>query len=311
MYLYNSLNEYLRKKFGSRVQKVCVHMGFTCPNRDGTRGYGGCVYCNNSALYQYESPGTLSQQIITGIERARRKYNAKKFIVYFQSGTNTYGKIEYLRNLFIEAISYPDVVGIAIGTRPDCVDPEILSMLAELSRKTYLWVEYGLQSASDETLQRINRGHTVQEFVTAVERTHSYGIDVCAHVIIGLPGEERENVLETARLLRDVKVDGVKIHAFHVLRDTVVERWYNNNMIKLLSMDEYAGLVVDMLERIPDSVIIHRLTGEAPDNFLVAPQWVKEKTRVLNTIQELMIRRGSFQGKFCQGIHLIGSGGLR
>lgn len=261
---------------------------------------GGCIYCNDRALYPEYGSGTLSEQIMKGMAVLRRKYNVDKFIVYFQSNTNTYADVDKLREIFLEAISYPSVVGIAIGTRPDCVSEEILDMLRELRSRTYLWMEYGLQSASDETLRTINRCHTVNDFIDAVMRTHTRGIEVCAHVIIGLPGEEREHVLRTAELLSDVGIDGVKIHAFHILKDTVAEKWYNNKMIKLLSMDEYAGMVVDMIERFPERVVIHRLTGEAPEKFLVAPEWVKRKLNVINKIKETMRERKTYQGRLFQ-----------
>lgn len=272
-------------------------MDFTCPNRDGTKGRGGCIYCNDRALYPSYKLGHLKEQISSGIERIKKRYNADKFIVYFQSNTNTYSSVEKLMELYTQALSFPSVVGLAIGTRPDCVSDDTLEMLADLSRKTYLWMEYGLQSASEDTLKRINRCHTVHDFADAVIRTHRKNIGVVAHIIIGLPEEDRGDVIRTAEFLSDLQTDGIKIHAFHIVKDTVAERWYNDKMIGLLSIEEYASFVVDVLERLPENVIIHRLTGEAPDEFLVAPQWVKNKMQVLNTIQELMRKRGTFQGR--------------
>ncbi len=305
MHLYNSLSGHLRKRFGTRVQKVCVHMDFTCPNRDGSRGRGGCIYCNDRALYPPYKLGNLKEQITSGIERMKKRYNADKFIIYFQSNTNTYSSPERLRELYNEAISFPSVVGLAIGTRPDCVPDETLEMLREFSEKTYLWMEYGLQSASDDTLKRINRCHTVADFADAVERTHKNGIEVVAHVIVGLPGEGREDIIRTAEFLREIRIDGIKIHSFHIIKDTVAEKWYNNKMIDLLTMDEYATYVVDMLERIPAEVVIHRLTGESPDDFLIAPEWVRNKMRVINRIKEMMKERNTYQGKLCEKRSII------
>lgn len=305
MRFYNSLNEHLRKRFGARVQKVCVHLNFTCPNRDGSKERGGCIYCNDRALYPPYKLGTLKEQIITGIELMKKRYGAEKFIVYFQSNTNTYASLEKLSELYTQAISFPSVVGLAIGTRPDCVSDEILEMLGDLSRKTYLWMEYGLQSASDDTLRRINRCHNVQDFADAVFRTHRRNIEVVAHVIIGLPGEGQEHIIRTAEFLAEVQIDGIKIHAFHILKDTTAEKWYNNNMIELLTMDQYASLVVDMLSRLPQNIIIHRLTGEAPEQFLIAPEWVKQKTAVIDKIKEIMKNKGIYQGRYYQKRSII------
>lgn len=305
MRFYNSLNEHLRRKFGTRVQKVCVHMDFTCPNRDGSKGRGGCIYCNDRALYPSYKLGTLEEQIVAGIEQMKRKYRAEKFIVYFQSNTNTYGSVEKLMELYTQAISFPSVVGLVIGTRPDCVSDETLEMLGDLSKKTYLWMEYGLQSASDDTLKRINRCHNVHDFTDVVLRTHRRNIEVVAHVIIGLPGEGQEHVIRTAKFLSAIQIDGIKIHAFHILKDTVAEKWYNNKMIELPAMNQYASFVVDMLERLPENVIIHRLTGEAPEQFLIAPEWVKQKTAVLDRIKEIMKNENTYQGRYYQKRSII------
>lgn len=273
-------------------------MGFTCPNRDGTKGRGGCIYCNDRALYPSYKLGSLKEQILKGIEQMKKRYNAEKFIVYFQSNTNTYTSVDELNRLFSEALSFPSVVGLAIGTRPDCVSDEILDMLSDFSKKTYLWVEYGLQSAIDETLKKINRCHTVHDFADAVLRTHRRNIETVAHVIIGLPGEGQEQIIRTAEFLADIQIDGIKIHAFHILKDTVAEKWYNNKMIELLSMNQYASLVVGMLERLPENVIIHRLTAEAPEEFLIAPEWVKHKRVVLDRVKEIMRNKNTYQGKY-------------
>lgn len=300
MRLYNSLNDFLRRRFGVRVQKVSVHMGFSCPNRDGTKGFGGCIYCNDRSLYPSDISGSLRSQIERGIERMKRRYGAEKFIVYFQSNTNTYAEIDKLEKLYNEAIAFPSVVGLAIGTRPDCVSDDLLDLLQDISHRTYLWMEYGLQSASDETLMRINRCHTVHDFADAVDRTHRKGIEVCAHVIIGLPGETWNEYMNTADFLAKLLIDGVKIHAFHVIKDTVAEKWYNNKKLEVLTMESYVSHVADFLERLPESVVIHRSTGEVPKEYLVAPDWVKNKMEVIERIKEKLRERGTYQGIHCR-----------
>ncbi|HEY4716516.1 MAG TPA: TIGR01212 family radical SAM protein [bacterium] len=311
MRFFYSLNEHLRGKFGSRIQKISVHCGFTCPNRDGTKGTGGCFFCNDRALYPGYEPGSLKDQILKGMDSAKKRYGAKKFIVYFQSNTNTYSNPGDLYKLYTLPLSFPEVVGIAIGTRPDCLQDDVLDIIEKISKKTYLWMEYGLQSASEKTLGKLNRRHTVKDFTVAVQRTHQRNISVCAHIILGIPWETRADVFNTVNCLNEIKIDGVKIHAFHILRDTVAEKWYNNNMVSLLSLSEYASLAADVIERLGENVIIHRLTGEAPERFLVAPEWVRNKHVVLKKIKDELEMRNSCQARlfhdYCDEIYRRGT----
>lgn len=230
----------------------------------------------------------------------RSRYGAEKFISYFQAFTNTYAPIEKLRSLYAEGTDHPDVVGLAIGTRPDCVPEEILDLIAGYGEGYDTWIEYGLQSAHDDTLDRIGRGHTAAQFGDAVIRTARRGIRVCAHAILGLPGEDREKMLETARYLASLPIDGVKIHLLHVLSGSGLEKDYNAGKIRLLSMDEYVGIVSDFLELLPPHVTIQRLTGEAPRKFLVAPDWALRKSAVIEKINLELEKRDSWQGKRCK-----------
>jgi radical SAM protein (TIGR01212 family) len=296
---YFSFSTYLKKRFGCRVYRVPLDAGFTCPTRDGTLSRGGCLYCDSrgsaSAMIDRRLP--VHEQLLRGIETMRRRYGAEKFIAYFQAFTNTYSPPEKLERLYLEGISHKDVVGIAVGTRPDCVPEEILDLIASYTEHYDTWLEYGLQSAHDSTLKLINRGHTVSQFSNAVERTKRRGIKVCAHVIIGLPGETREMIMDTARFVGSLAADAVKIHLFHVLKGSLFEQSYRQGELKILSRDEYVSLVCDFLELLPASVLIQRLTGEAPRKNHVAPQWALDKNAVLRAISTELEHRDSWQGK--------------
>lgn len=300
---YNAFSRHLREVFGCRVHRVSVDAGFTCPVRDGTKGRGGCLYCDEAGSRAgYCDPELpIPEQVRQGIEVARRRFKAQKFIVYFQPYTNTYAEVEKLRQFYDEALqSDEDIIGLAIGTRPDCVPEEVLNLLAEYNQRYYLWVEYGLQSARNETLQRINRGHSVEDFIDAVERTHRRGIRVCAHVILGLPGESPEDMLASAELLNRLGVEGVKIHSLYVSRGAPIARLYEEGKITLLSQEEYIQIVCDYLERLSPEILIHRLVGEARAGDLIAPEWSRHKTRVLQLITEELRRRGTRQGSKCE-----------
>jgi len=299
---YRSFNRYLREKFGVRVDKITIDAGFSCPNRTGEKGRGGCIYCNNAG-FSVNSRGrrpmvrSVREQIQEGIERRRKRNPTGKFLAYFQAYTNTYGPLEHLRRLYDEALSVPDVVGLAIGTRPDCAEDDVLDLLNEYGRRCELWLEYGLQSSHNRTLERINRGHDFACFVDALERTRKCSaIQIGVHVILGLPGETRKDILTTAERLGRLEFQGIKIHLLHVVRDTILEEHYRRGEIRLLEQREYVSLVVDFLERLPSSVTIHRLTGEAPPDVLIAPRWCLNKTVVLRSIHEEMERRDFRQG---------------
>jgi radical SAM protein (TIGR01212 family) len=297
--LYRDYSSYLRQLFGCRVQKISLDAGLTCPNRDGMAGSGGCIYCN------IRGSGTgaagLRQSITEQLERGKsflgKRYKAKKFIAYFQSFSNTYAPLDKLRALYQEALAVRDIVGLSIGTRPDCVPEETLDYLGDLSRKHFLWLEYGLQSGNDATLERINRGHGVRAFEDAVRRTNAREIPVCAHVILGLPGEGRREMLETARYIASQDVQGIKIHLLYVIRGTVLHEWHRKGMYRCLSREEYVGLVGEFLSLLPPHIIVHRLTGDPHPGELVAPQWALEKRANLNAIHDHLRGRGLYQGK--------------
>jgi len=298
---YNSFGDYLRRTYGKRVQKITIDAGFTCPNRDGTLGVGGCTYCNNegfsTGIRGDLSPRSVERQIIDGIEWAKRRYKAGRFIAYFQAYTNTHAPVSKLKELYDCVLDFPQIVGLAVGTRPDCVGPDVLDLVESYSEfLPEVWLEYGLQSAHDRTLRRINRRHDVRCFVEAVEAAQGRRIKVGAHIIFGLPGEDAEDMMATVDHLAALPIDGIKIHLLNILRETPLEREYADGRIRLLERGEYVGLVCDAVERLPERVLIHRLTAEAPDSILVAPDWCRDKTGVLADIDCELERRGSRQG---------------
>ena len=300
---YFTFGNYLKQRFGGRVQKISIDAGFTCPNIDGTKGVGGCTYCNNEG-FSYNSRVALRpvrEQIEAGIAFSKKRFKANQFLAYFQAHTNTFAPIPTLRSRFEEALTDPRVVGLSIGTRPDCLPEPVLDLLDELNRRTCLWVELGLQSAHDETLQRVNRGHTVAQFADAVERCHARGIRVCAHVIFGLPGETREMMRDTARFLASLGIDGVKFHSLYLVPGTQMEREYRSVPFPLLSQQEYAEIVADALERLPPEAVIQRLTGDPPRTIPAEPPWTRDKVGTLALIRRELARRDSFQGALYRG----------
>lgn len=297
---YNDLNTYFRKMFGCRVQKITVDAGLTCPNRDGSTGTGGCIYCNvrGSGTGAWADGKSVTVQLLEGKKVLTRRYKAKKFIAYFQSYSNTYAPIRQLKRLYDEALSVEDVIGLSIGTRPDCADTERLSFIQDYTQDYLIWIEYGLQSADDDTLTFINRGHDVNRFVRAVQDTKNRGIKICAHVILGLPHEDRSHMLKTAQMIADLGIDGVKLHLLYVVKGTPMEKLYRRGKYRCLDQVEYVELVCDFLERIPASVVIQRLTGDPHRDELVAPAWSQRKSETLALINETLKERNSRQGKF-------------
>jgi len=297
---YNDLNTYLRNLFGCRVQKITVDAGLSCPNRDGRLSFGGCIYCNakGSGTGAHAQGLSVSEQLIRGKEALSRRYKAKKFIAYFQSFSNTYSSLEKLRSLYDEALAVEDVAGLSIGTRPDCVNEAILQLLESYAKDRLIWIEYGLQSAHDATLAFINRGHNLQCFKDAVNATKNRGINICVHLILGLPGETKAQMLETANIVADMGLDGVKLHLLYVIKGTVLEKLYQHGDYKCLEQLEYIDIVCDVLERLPGEMIIQRLTGDPHKEELVAPLWSLRKRETLDLIAHTMEMRNSFQGKF-------------
>jgi uncharacterized protein len=298
---YTDFNAYLRNIFGCRVQKITIDAGLSCPNRDGTISTGGCIYCNarGSGTGAHAKGLSVTDQIIQGKAALSKRYKAKKFIAYFQSFSNTYGPFDRLKILYEQALAIEDVVGLSIGTRPDCVNEPILELLQGYADNYLVWIEYGLQSANDSTLAFINRGHDVMCFKQAVLATKNRGIKICAHVIIGLPNETRAHVLETARMVSDLEIDGIKIHLLYVVRGTILDKLYAAGKYRCLEQQEYADLVCDFLEHIPKNMVIQRLTGDPHPEELVAPVWALKKTENLSLIKTTLEKRDSWQGKYC------------
>ncbi len=298
---YRSFSSYLKEIFNERVYRVTVNAGFSCPNRvEGE----GCIYCYLGSSYDVErAKQSVEEQIKTGIERVKKRYKAEKFLVYFQAYTNTFAPPEALKEVYDEVKKFKDVVGIIIGTRPDCVPEETLKLISSYTENYLVWIEYGLESSHFKSLRWMKRGHGVSDFVDAVLRTRKHPkINICSHVILGLPTEDKEDTLETADLLSALKIDGVKIHPLHIIRNTQLERIYLEERFDVLNLEDYVKLVVDFLERLHPETVVQRLTGEAPEELLIAPRWCshREKNRVIQLIREELERRNTHQGAKCR-----------
>jgi radical SAM protein (TIGR01212 family) len=296
---YHAFGHYLRRRFGCRVHKITLHAGMSCPNRDGSRGTGGCTFCNNTGFSPAVrlEPGAIRDQMLAGMQAARVRGRATRFIAYFQAYSNTHAPVDLLARLYEEAWCSPDVVGMSVGTRPDCIDADRVALLEGFARRGEVWIEYGLQSSHDATLRAVNRCHTYEEFVRAVELTAGRGIRICVHTILGLPGETPAMMLETHRRLAELPIDGIKIHLLHVMRDTVMERQFRRGEIEMLGRRQYVELVCDVLELLPPAMVIQRMHADAPADVLVAPDWCLDKSGVLAEIRETLVRRDSWQGK--------------
>jgi len=298
MQRYNTFSDELKRVFGCRVQRLSVDAGFTCPNRDGSVGVDGCIFCGGKGAGSFGilHGAGVAEQLEHAKEVMVRKYKAALFIAYFQSYSNTYAPAAHLKKLYDEALAVPDVVGLIVGTRPDCLSSETLDLLAGYAETCYFWLELGLQSPLDRTLAAIGRGHDLASFTSAVANCRARGIRVCAHIILGLPGESREEMLSGADLLNQAGVAGVKIHLLHVMRGTRLASEYLDKKVRLLDRDEYVGLVCDFLERLDPGIVVQRLTGDGNRADLIAPLWSLQKFEVLNCIDGEMERRGTRQG---------------
>lgn len=298
---YYSLNSYLKKKFGTKVYKLSLSSGLSCPNRDGTLSTKGCTFCSNGGSGEFAASHLLSisQQIENAKEKVSGKISGGKYIAYFQSFTNTYGNIDYLRKIFTEAINHPDIVAISIGTRPDCLPDEVLNLLSELNTIKPVWIELGLQTIHEDTALRINRGYPLAVFDEAVEHLHQIGIGIIVHLIIGLPGENRQDMLNSVRYVCTKNIFGIKLQLLHVLKNTPLEKEYFSNQFNILSMEQYVDIIADCLTIIPENIVIHRLTGDGPKSLLIAPLWSADKKKVLNYMNQRFnerdIRQGSTQ----------------
>jgi len=296
---YYDLNSYLRNIFGCRVQKISLDAGLTCPNRDGSISTGGCIYCNSrgSGTGAFKKGMSITEQIMKGKEFLGRRYKAKRFIAYFQSFSNTYGPYEKLRGLYEEALAIDDIVGLSIGTRPDCIDESILTLLEGYTKDYLVWIEYGLQSIHERTLTFINRGHDVNCFKRTVEATRNRGMKICTHVILGLPFEDRDDMLATAEAVASMEIDGIKIHLLYVIKGTRMGKLYQEGKYRCLEQEEYANLVCDFLELLPPDMVIQRLTGDPHPAELVAPVWSLRKNETLYLIKKILTDRDTWQGK--------------
>ena len=290
-----SYGRFLRDKFGCRVYKVSLDAGFTCPNRDGSLSTAGCAYCNGDSFRPKTSDRIkpIEQQMAEGAEFLRLRYGAGKFIAYFQSATNTYAPLEILAPLYEAAVARPDIVGLAIGTRPDCIDEKKLAWLERLAEKYFVTIEYGLQSASDETLRRINRGHDVASWRNAVAMTRDRGIYIGTHLIMGFPWEGREETLYGARVVSEAGIDFLKLHHLHIVRGSSLAEEYLNRPFHLPDIEEYADLVADFMRRLNPDIHIERLFATAPTDQLIAPVWGNNKAKIRRYIEQVVHERGA------------------
>ena len=300
---YFAYNFYLRKRFGQRVQKVSLDAGFTCPNVDGTLTKGGCVFCDNRSF----SPSrrlprtTIVRQLDEGIRRLQIRYRCERFLAYFQPATNTYAPVERLRPLYFDALSHAQVVGLAIGTRPDCVPNDVLDFLQEIAAEHYLSVEYGLQTIHNRSLDWMNRGHHHDAFLDAIARSQGRGFEICAHVMLGLPGESREDMLATAREIARLGLDAVKLHNLYAVKNTPLADQVARGEVQLMPRDEYIRTVVDFLELLPPTCVVERVSGEAPPDYLIGPAWCLDKPAIRAALETEFVRRDTWQGRLWQG----------
>ncbi len=300
MQRYRPYSNFLKSHFGAKVYKVALDAGFTCPNRDGKAGRGGCNFCAEGSRAEYVNPTlSLAQQMEAGMEKYRNKYGAQKFLAYFQAFTNTYGPVDLLRRVLSEPLHHPDVVGMSVGTRPDCVEEDVLELLCELARDRYFLLEMGIQSLDDATLAWINRGHDVATFLDAVQRSVAKGLRVCTHVILGFPGETEESVIRMGRVLSGLGIDGIKIHNLHVIRHTPLAKIYDAGALPMISREQYVMRVRLLLENLSPDIWVHRVTGEAPAQEMLAPNWALQKTELLKAISDELETHDSHQGKTC------------
>lgn len=295
---YNSLNFFLRQRFGEKVFKISLDAGFTCPNRVGEAGYGGCIFC--SARGSGDFAGTkedLKEQFYEVKKMMNKKWREGKYIGYFQAYTNTYAPVWELREKYYSILELDDVVGLAIATRPDCLPEDVLDLLDEINRKTYLWVELGLQTIHEDTAKLINRGYGLETYINAVKELKKRNIDVVTHAILGLPGESRDDMLKTVDFIANTGTQGIKLHLLHLMKDTRMVKLHEEGRLNFLSREEYVNLIVDSIERLPENMVVHRLTGDSPRSTLIEPMWSLKKWEVLNSIDDCFADRDTWQGK--------------
>lgn len=297
---YHSLDYELKERFGEKVYRLALNGGMSCPNRDGHIGSGGCIFCSGGGSGEFAADPSLSiqRQIEAGKLMLSGKRPVHKYIAYFQAFTNTYGPVEYLRTIFTEAISQPEVVLLSVATRPDCLPPEVVELLAELNRIKPVWVELGLQTIHEDTASFIRRGYELPVFKDAVLRLREHGMEVIAHVILGLPGEDRERMLQTVRYLNTQDIQGIKLQLLHILKGTDLARFYEQHPFHIFAQEEYVDMIVSCVELLRPDMVIHRLTGDGPKELLIEPRWSCAKRQVLNAIHREFRLRDTWQGKY-------------
>ncbi len=300
---YHSLDYELKRQFGQKIYKVSLDGGMSCPNRDGTVGTGGCTFCSQGGSGEFAVGRTGYPDVWEQIEQAKTRVHQKisgegKYIAYFQSYTNTYAPVDYLRTLFERAITHPDIVALSVGTRPDCLGDEVVALLKELNRQKPVWVELGLQTIHEKTAERIHRGYRLEVFEDAYRRLKEAGLTVVVHVILGLPGETKEEMLETVDYLGKIPVDGIKLQLLHILKGSQMATEYEKNPFSLMELEEYLDLILTCVARLPQSVVIHRLSGDGAKALLIGPAWSANKKLVLNRMMQKFRENGIFQG--CQ-----------
>ncbi len=295
---YYSLNYFLRQKFGCKVFKISLDAGFSCPNRDGTLSKGGCVFCSErgSGDFAGDRSFSIKHQFEDIKMIMRKKWKEGKYIAYFQAYTNTYAPIEVLREKYEEAMKQKDVVALAIATRPDCLEEDVLKLLEELSKKVYIWVELGLQTSNEYTAKRINRGYSLEIFEKSVKNLRNINIDAVAHMIFGLPGETQEDMLNTVRYLSRQDIQGIKFHLLHLMKNTNLVKFYEKGDLNFLSQEEYVDIICRAISITSPNIVIHRLTGDSPRDLLIGPQWSLKKWEILNSIDMELEKRGTYQG---------------
>lgn len=296
---YHSLNYHLRKTYGEKLYKISLDGGMTCPNRDGTLGTRGCIFCSKGGSGDFAASKTLSitEQIETGKQQAARKYTGNSYIAYFQAYTNTYAPAAYLRQIFTEAIQNPNIRILSIATRPDCLSPDVISLLKELAAIKPIWVELGLQTIHEDTARFIRRGYDLPVFERAIHDLRNAGITVIVHTILGLPGESRKQMLQTVNYLNTQDIQGIKFQLLHILKDTDLADYYERHPFPLPDMETYFSILAEQLTHLRPDIVVHRLTGDGPKQLLIAPLWTGNKRQVLNQMQAYFKRHDIWQGK--------------
>ena len=295
---YNHLNEYLKNKFGERTLKICVDGGFTCPNRDGKIGTGGCIFCSERGSGDHIDSTLSIKKQVEEYFKSYRAERANKFIVYFQNYTNTYDSIENLKKKYDAALIDDRIVGIAIATRPDCINEEIAQLIKSYSNKYYVWVELGLQTSNDHIGKIINRGYNTSEFSKAVDILNKYNIDVVAHIMVGLPNETKNDIKNTVKFINNSKIAGIKIHSTYIVKNTILENMYLNGEYTPITLEYYLDCLTYIITHINSNIVIHRISGDAPKNLLIAPDWNLHKKWILNGFEKILKNENLFQGKY-------------